>query len=126
MGFRLLSILSAVYRLWGRVRLGQLDGWSKGWDRPNIYAGVDGKSAEMAWFGLGLEAEYALLSDVQIDVTVVDLYRAFDTIPRKALYPLLLLSGLPLPLSEPTAPSTRVCGLSTRLWGRWGSLIPGG
>eukprot|EP00969_Alexandrium_andersonii_P034059 1489572-Alexandrium_andersonii.AAC.1 len=69
MGFRLLSILSAVYRLWGRVRLGQLDGWSTGWDRPNIYAGAGGKSAEMAWLGLGLEAEYALLSDVQIYVT---------------------------------------------------------
>ena len=38
---RLLLMLPAVYRLWGRVRLRQLSSWAAAWDSPESYAGTN-------------------------------------------------------------------------------------
>ena len=52
-------MLSAVYRMWARMRLGHLEGWIGEWDLPEIFAGVPGKGADRAWYKvvyLGMEA----------------------------------------------------------------------
>eukprot|EP00969_Alexandrium_andersonii_P303080 13397167-Alexandrium_andersonii.AAC.1 len=42
-----------------------------------------------------MEAEYALVSDIEYGVATIDLYKAFDTVPRLVLYALLLMAGIP-------------------------------
>eukprot|EP00969_Alexandrium_andersonii_P373079 15483169-Alexandrium_andersonii.AAC.1 len=94
MSFRALTILSSVHRLWNKTRLRQLQPWVSEWTLPELFAGVPGRSAEQAWMTTALEAEFCGREQIQMDATSVDLYKAFDTVPRRCLYVSLALSGL--------------------------------
>eukprot|EP00969_Alexandrium_andersonii_P342912 15158517-Alexandrium_andersonii.AAC.1 len=47
---------------------------------------------------VSLEAEGAMLSDIRMDVSALDIYKAFDCIPRHILYPVLAAAGMPVPV----------------------------
>ena len=48
LAFRVLLVLPAIYRLWGRTRLAHLQPWIVEWTTPEIVAGVEGQGAENA------------------------------------------------------------------------------
>ena len=44
--YRVLLILASVYRLWGKIRLEQLQPWIETWHLPEIYAGIEGAGGQ--------------------------------------------------------------------------------
>ena len=44
--YRVLLMLSTVYRVWGKIRLPQLQPWIATWDMQGIYVGVEGKGGQ--------------------------------------------------------------------------------
>eukprot|EP00969_Alexandrium_andersonii_P101540 4479778-Alexandrium_andersonii.AAC.1 len=51
MGYRGVSIMSIVYRTFGKLVLRALKGWQKGWASHHLFAVVPGRSAQDAWYG---------------------------------------------------------------------------
>ena len=49
MSYRVLLILSSIYRRWATLRLRQMSRWVDGWALPEMYAGVQGRGAQDAW-----------------------------------------------------------------------------
>ena len=93
--YRVLLMLPAVYLLWARVRLKKVEPWIDGWKSPHMYAGMKGRGAEQAWFGLSLEIEKANVEDLPTNLAIIDLSKAFDHIPRQLLYRILRRGGFP-------------------------------
>ena len=48
LAYRVLLMLPSVYRLWGKIRLAQLQPWVVMWALPQIYVGVKGQGANDA------------------------------------------------------------------------------
>ena len=59
MDYRILLILPRLYRRWASLRLRDLGTWVQGWATPEMYAGVQGGGAELAWWHVGLLRERA-------------------------------------------------------------------
>ena len=93
--YRLLLMLPALYRLWARMRLKDMEAWVATWDIPEIYAGVPGKGAEHAWYKTALDVEQAMIEGEDLSMTMFDLTKAFDHIPRKLLYRIMSQAGFP-------------------------------
>ena len=85
-----------LYRIWGATRLRHLAGWVHDWTLPNMFAGVQGRSAEDAWYASALDLEHANLQGHPVNGTALDLMKCFDQILRALLYVVLWLSGFPL------------------------------
>ena len=45
--YNVLLMLASVYRLWGKIRLEQLQPWIETWQLPEIYAGIEGQGGTM-------------------------------------------------------------------------------
>ena len=58
-------------------------------------AGLGGRGAEDAWFGVNLELEEAKLTGCPATLATLDLTKAFDTFVRQYLYLGLLMAGCP-------------------------------
>ena len=54
--YRVLLMLSAVYRLWSKTRLLHMQPWVASWALPEMYAGIEGRGAEDAAYTTGLLA----------------------------------------------------------------------
>lgn len=93
--YRLLSILSAVYRRWGSLRVQQLDAWTKSWAPREAYGGIQGKGAEDAWMRAALEGEYAKIKGLAYSGLVSDIYKCFDQLDRTILKYLMISAGMP-------------------------------
>ena len=57
LSYRLLTILTAMYRLWARARVQHAQAWASAWDCPELCAGTSGKGAEDGWMATALELE---------------------------------------------------------------------
>ena len=57
MAYRILKITSVLYRLWGSVRLKNLESWITSWADPAMFAGVPGAGAEEGWYTTQLDME---------------------------------------------------------------------
>ena len=99
--YRLLLMLSAVYRLWARMRLHDVSPWIAAWDLEEFYAGVPGKGAEHAWYKTAVELEFNATEGIPTAMAIIDLSKAFDHIPRDLLYSLLEKGGFPKRLLQP-------------------------
>ena len=77
MEYRILLILSRLYRRWASLRLRDLHGWIQQWQMPEMYAGVPGGGAELAWWHLSAINEDAHHSGADIAGATVDIYKCF-------------------------------------------------
>jgi hypothetical protein len=64
--YRVLLILSAVYRRWAASRLHQLEEWTQAWREPEHYAGVSGKGAADAAYSQALLFEETIMQQLQM------------------------------------------------------------
>ena len=96
LSFRVLTISSAIYRVWAKIRLAHLQPWMDTWQLPEMHAGFKQVGAEDAWYSTGLDLEHARLNDLPAVGGSLDLYKCFDQIIRPMLYAVLAISGIPI------------------------------
>ena len=73
MEYRILLILSRLYRRWASIRLRDLHGWIQQWQMPEMYAGVPGGGAELAWWHLSAINEDTYHSGADFAGAAVDI-----------------------------------------------------
>ena len=95
MDYRVLLMLSSVYRVYGKVRLAQLQPWIDSWNMPEIYAGIEGKGAADAAYAPALEIEHCRVNGTKYTGGAADVYKCFDQIRRDIVYQLLEKAGMP-------------------------------
>ena len=95
LGYRILSILPTLYRVWGSIKAHQLRDWAKTWDPGGIFSGVPAKGAADAAYLTGLEAESARLAQDFHCLGAADIYKCHDQASRHFLIALATLGGLP-------------------------------
>jgi hypothetical protein len=95
MEYRILLILSRLYRRWASIRLRDLHGWIQQWQLPEMYAGVPGGGAELAWWHLSAINEDAYHSGADFAGAAVDIYKCFDQIIPLLGQALMLIAGMP-------------------------------
>ena len=93
--YRVLLMLSSVYRLWGKIRLPQLQPWIATWDMQEIYAGVEGKGANDAAYATAIEIEYCRVHGIEYSGGAADIFKCFDQVKREIVYKLLKEAGIP-------------------------------
>ena len=94
LAYRLLLILSVLYRRWATVRLRNLKEWIATWAQDGFFAGTDAVGAEDAWWETAVVIEEMLLNDTPFSAGTADLFKCFDQIPRELIYMLALHLGL--------------------------------
>ena len=91
--YRVLLMLPAIYRLWGRTRLAHLQPWISEWATPEMFAGIEGQGAEEAAYSTALFLEHCKLSKTEFTGGAADIYKFFDQVQRDLLYDLLEKAG---------------------------------
>ncbi|WP_353239581.1 hypothetical protein, partial [Limnohabitans sp.] len=95
MEYRILLILSRLYRRWASMRLRDLQGWVRTWQLPEMYAGVPGGGADMAWWHLSAVNEDIFHAGGDIAGATIDIYKCFDQIVPVLGQALWHLAGMP-------------------------------
>ena len=95
MAYRMIKITSALYRIWGAVRMKDLDKWIERWTDPAFFAGVPGVGAEEAWYSTALDIEQRRSEGKQVTVGSIDVYKCFDQVVRKLVVGLAEKAGMP-------------------------------
>eukprot|EP00973_Karenia_brevis_P045649 6322247-Karenia_brevis.AAC.1 len=83
-----------LYRRWAAVRLSDLQPWIDLWSDGNMFAGIQGRSAEDAWYLTSLDSEHSQVFNEEFIGGALDLYKCFDQIIRLLLYCVLLLAAV--------------------------------
>ena len=97
LSYRILLILSAIYRRWATLRLRHMSEWISTWALPEMYAGVHGRGAADAWYATAAEMEEAFVVDGSpVTGGAVDIHKCFDQILRPIVYKLAGLAGMPV------------------------------
>eukprot|EP00969_Alexandrium_andersonii_P277638 12272189-Alexandrium_andersonii.AAC.1 len=94
--FRGLSILSAVYRTWSKLRLADVQPWVQTWRTNSLYAGLPGQSAADAWQALALRVEAAKADQQTMCMSMIDMYKCFDQCNRAVVYLAMAKAGMPV------------------------------
>ena len=87
--YRVLLMLPAIYRLWGRTRLAPLQPWIAEWATPDMFASVEGQGAEEAAYNTAMFLEHCKLNGTEVTGGAADMYKIFDQVQRDLLYKLL-------------------------------------
>ena len=74
LAYRVLLMLPAIYRLWGRTRLAHLQPWVAEWATPDMYAGTEGQGAEEAAYRTALLIEHCRLTGQEFTGGAADIY----------------------------------------------------
>ena len=101
MDYSILLIIPRLYRRWASVRLRDLGTWVQGWAAPEMYAGVQGEGAELAWWHVGLLRERAHRCGDGMLTGALDIFKCFDQIVPLLIKVVLGLGGLPSQVLEP-------------------------
>ena len=94
--YRVLLIMSQIYRKWSTMRLKHLETWIQKWTLPQMYAGVPGQGAEQAWLQLSLCGENRRRSGGATDIC-----KCFDTVFRPLIYMTARIAGMPARILKP-------------------------
>ena len=122
-----ITVLSAIYRLWARVRCRQLAAvWQEAWSHPGIWAGRKGRGPEPLLLEVCLDLELTV-DDSKAAGLSFDLSEAFDRVPRELLGKILERMSMPTCVLAPYMGRLRsatcrykigVClDLEQRIWG---------
>ena len=78
MSYRVLLIMSALYRKWGSMRLHSLEQWIHQWELPDMYAGAGKQGAEDAWYQTMVDLELLQLEGMAYCGGTADIMIFFD------------------------------------------------
>ena len=95
MAYRILKITSALYRLWGSIRMQHLGHWISTWADPAMFAGVPGAGAEEGWWLTQLDIELKQATDGEVTAASIDVYKCFDQLVRPLVVALARAAGMP-------------------------------
>ena len=95
MAYRVLLILSAVYRRWATLRLSHLRVWIAQWELPEMFVGVKGRGADDPWGSTALLMEEAAVDKKCCTGGAADIYKCFDQLVRPLIYEILRIGGMP-------------------------------
>ena len=95
LSYRILLITPALYRIWARMRLKQLDPWIDTWATNTMFAGRKGASADERWYLTSIDVDEAIGTNQKLVGGTMDLYKCFDQVCRPLLYTMLVLAGFP-------------------------------
>ena len=82
LAYRVLLMMPAVCRLWGRLRLQHLAPLIKAWELPEMYAGTGGKGAADAAYATAMDFELFDLEGIDFTGASADIYKFFDQIKQ--------------------------------------------
>ena len=94
--FRPITVLTLPYRVWASIRAKQCLKWLAQFAPEGMHGNVPGRSTVGVWWALALEIEAATQHGHQISGFLTDLTKAFNNLPRAAIYACALHYGLPL------------------------------
>jgi len=106
-GYRPIGLFPTVIREWFRVRLLTVQTWERNNELPSVFGGA-GMGAQKAAFQISMIAEGAALDSVDFGAGLLDLVKAFETVPHHILVSIAIQLGYPLSL-------LRLCLASYRL-----------
>ena len=95
LSYRVLLILSGIYRRWASLRLRQMDDWVAQWALPEMFAGVQGRGAEDGWCGTPLDLEEAEQQGDDYTVGAADVFKCFDEVSHTFVYEVRVDQGVP-------------------------------
>eukprot|EP00969_Alexandrium_andersonii_P371498 15479640-Alexandrium_andersonii.AAC.1 len=72
LSYRGLSLLSAVYRSWAKLRLRQLRPWLDSWKHPAMFSAVPGVGAQDAWMEESMYQEQGRMAGAKSVTSVLD------------------------------------------------------
>ena len=98
--YRVLLMLSSVYRLLGKVRLRHLEPWIGEWAVEELYAGVSGQGADDAAYATAVLIENTHLKGEHLSGGAADIFKCLDQIIRPLLYLIMDLAGMPLGIAR--------------------------
>ena len=100
MSYRIITINSTFYRIYGSVRMRNLQRWIEKWATKNMFAGVPGVGAEEGWYLTHIAFETLRLQGKNITAGSIDVYKCFDQLNRKLIYRLAKEAGMPKQILE--------------------------
>ena len=80
MNYRILLMLSALYRKWASIRLNTMQSWVNRWSDPDMYAGAGNLGACDAWYDVAVELENMKLQGQQYCGGTADIMKCFEQI----------------------------------------------
>ena len=98
MSYRPITISAPIYRSWAALRLKDLQEWVQHWGLEEMYAGIPGRGAMDAWHEALTEVEEMKMMNTDFCGGVADIMKFFDQIPRRIVYNLLAVAGIPKPI----------------------------
>ena len=72
-----------------------MSAWVSGWALPEMFAGVQGRGAQDAWYSTAMDLEQAFLDDEALTGGAVDIHKCLDQILRPVVYKTAALAGMP-------------------------------
>jgi hypothetical protein len=96
-GVRPIGLFPTIIRIWMRARIFVAKTWEAATAMPEIYGGP-GKGAQAAAFQTAMIAEAANLDGDAFAAALLDLVKAFETVPHDVLVRAAHAKGYPLPL----------------------------
>ena len=100
MQYRVLRIVSALYRRWAAIRLETLRPWIGKWANKSIGAGADPYGATDSAYEVAIDFELARLEGEHTCGGTVDIAKFFDQIVREVVYTVCRIMGMPARVLE--------------------------
>ena len=94
-GLRPIGLFPTVIRIWFRARIGLARAWELTHSLPSVFGGV-GSSAQHAAWQAAFVAESAALSNLDHIQALLDLVKAFETVPHYVLVAAARAKGYPI------------------------------
>ena len=94
-GLRPIGLFPTVIRLWFRTRIGLARAWEQTHSLPCVFGGV-GSSAQHAAWQAAFVAESAALCSLDHVQALLDLVKAFETVPHHILVMAAIAKGYPI------------------------------
>ena len=94
--YRILTLTSVIYPMWGKVRCKQLGPLYKHWGDDGLVTAGPGLGASDAHCNLAIRFEHARVFHTGFAGGATDLSQCFDRILREQVYPIAIQSGMPI------------------------------
>ena len=94
--YRNLTIAGNTYRLWGKIRIRDLEPWSASWIPERMYAAGPGAGALDAHYILTLKTEYAKICASPFAGGSTDMDKCFDRVLREIIIPIAIKGSFPI------------------------------
>ena len=110
--FRPITIFSICYRTWASIRAKQILQHLAPLAPERCAGNLPGKSAGHVWHGILLEIEMAQMNSTPLSGAVLDLEKAFNTLPRLPVFAIMAKLHVPSPVLRAWAAA--LAGMSRR------------